>query len=66
MRSTTSAVTRPDQTPRRRPNDSRSDSHGAEVSLLRLYVLRLGYLVIAVGLALMKWPLFINHAGPGR
>jgi len=34
------------------------------VSLLRLYLLRLGYLVIAVGIALTKWPLIINHPVP--
>ena len=34
------------------------------MSLPRLYFLRLGYLVIAVGLALTKWPLIINHDRP--
>jgi hypothetical protein len=34
------------------------------VSLLRLYLLRFGYLVIAVGLAVTKWPLLITHDGP--
>jgi hypothetical protein len=34
------------------------------VSLPRLYLLRLGYLVVAVGLALTKWPLLINHDRP--
>jgi hypothetical protein len=34
------------------------------VSLPRLYLLRLGYLVVAVGLVLTKWPLLINHDVP--
>jgi hypothetical protein len=34
------------------------------VSLPRLYLLRLGYLVVAVGLAVTKWPLIINHVQP--
>src|SRR3954454_15749627 len=34
------------------------------VSLRRLYLLRAGYLVIAVGLALAKWPLLIDHPQP--
>jgi hypothetical protein len=36
----------------------------APVSLTRLYLLRLGYLVMAGGLALTKWPLLINHDSP--
>ena len=36
----------------------------AEVSLPRLYLLRFGYLVVAVGLAVRKWPLIVNHDGP--
>ena len=34
------------------------------VSLPRLYFLRLGYLVMAVGLALTKWPLLLDHPQP--
>ena len=33
-----------------------------EVSLFRLYVLRAGYLLIAVGLAATVWPIVINHS----
>ena len=64
MRSTTSAVTRPQSDTTPTANDSRSTPTGAEVSLRRLYALRLGYLVIAVGLAVVKWPLLINHPQP--
>ena len=35
-----------------------------QLSVRRLNILRLGYLVIAVGLFVTKWPLFINHDGP--
>jgi len=45
----------------------RNDRKGitlAQVSLTRLHLLRLGYLVMAVGLAVTKWPLLINHASP--
>ncbi len=63
MTSTTSASPRlPDASSR--PNDRKSTPTAAEVSLPRLYFLRLGYLVIAVGLALTKWPLIINHDRP--
>ena len=34
------------------------------MSLRRLYFLRLGYLVIAVGIALTKWPLLVDHPQP--
>ena len=34
------------------------------MSLPALYALRAGYLIIAVGLALIKWPLFLNHPEP--
>lgn len=37
---------------------------GAEVSLRRLYLLRFGYLVMAIGLTATKWPLIVNHQGP--
>jgi len=33
-----------------------------EVSLFRLYALRAGYLLIAVGLAATVWPIIINHS----
>ncbi|KIL38124.1 hypothetical protein SD70_28430 [Gordoniibacillus kamchatkensis] len=35
----------------------------SEVSLLRLYLLRGGYLLIVVGLGITKWPEFINRSG---
>jgi hypothetical protein len=63
MRSTTSASPRlPDTTPRQ--DDRNVRAAATSVSLPRLYLLRLGYLVVAVGLALTKWPLLINHDRP--
>ena len=35
-----------------------------EVSLPRVYLLRLGYLVMAVGLAVTKWPLLVDDSRP--
>jgi hypothetical protein len=64
MRSTTSASPRYQADSTARPNDPKSTPTAAEVSLPRLYFLRLGYLVVAVGLALTKWPLIINHDRP--
>ena len=43
---------------------NRSERAVPGISLPRLYFLRLGYLVMAVGLALTKWPLLINHDRP--
>jgi hypothetical protein len=63
MRSTTSAPPRlPDTTPRH--DDRNGTAAAASVSLPRLYLLRFGYLVVAVGLVLTKWPLLINHDVP--
>jgi hypothetical protein len=36
----------------------------AELSLPRLYALRVGYLVLGGGLALVKWPLFFHRDTP--
>jgi hypothetical protein len=62
MRSTTSASPRdlPDTTST--PN-ARTTS-APTVSLPRLYLLRFGYLLVAVGIAVTKWPLLINHDMP--
>ena len=38
--------------------------HPAEVSLPRLHLLRLGYLLVAVGTVLTKWPLLVDHPTP--
>ena len=63
MRSATSASPRlPDTTPRQ--DDRNRTAAAASVSLPRLYLLRVGYLVVAVGLALTKWPLLTNHDRP--
>jgi hypothetical protein len=63
MRSTTSASPRLPDTPPRQ-DDRNGTAAEATVPLPRLYFLRLGYLVIAVGLAVTKWPLLINHDVP--
>ena len=47
-------------------NDRKGTAALAAVSLTRLYLLRLGYLVMAAGLAVTKWPLIINHDRPLR
>jgi hypothetical protein len=66
---TTAPATNPADTTGRgnhpaRPNDVRSRRLAADVSLPRLYALRAAYLIIAVGLALVKWPTLINHPQP--
>lgn len=33
-----------------------------ELPLYRLHLMRIGYLVLGVGIAVMKWPLVIHHA----
>jgi hypothetical protein len=64
MRSTTSASSRdlPDTTATR--NDRKGTTTAPTVSLPRLYLLRFGYLLVAVGIAVTKWPLLINHDVP--
>jgi hypothetical protein len=63
MRSTTSAPPRlPDTMPRK--DDRNGTAAAASVSLPRLYLLRFGYFVVAVGLVRTKWPLLINHDVP--
>jgi hypothetical protein len=52
----------PDTTSRRK--DRKGTTDPATLSLPRLYFLRIGYLVMGVGLAVTKWPLVINHDGP--
>ena len=36
---------------------SAATTSGTDLSLTRLYLMRAGYLLMAVGLALVKWPL---------
>jgi hypothetical protein len=62
MRSTASATSRYPETASRRKH--RQHTAAATVSLPRLYFLRFGYIVVAVGLAVTKWPLIINHDRP--
>jgi hypothetical protein len=45
-------------------NDRRSTTAAATLSVRRLNVMRLGYLVMGVGLAVTKWPLLINRSEP--
>jgi len=45
-------------------HDRKGTTALAQVSLMRLYLLRLGYFVIAAGLVVTKWPLIINHNSP--
>ena len=64
MKSTTSAPPRNPANTTPKQNDPKSTIAASGVSLPRLYFLRLGYLVLAVGLAVTKWPLLINHDRP--
>jgi hypothetical protein len=42
----------------------RSRAAGAELPLYRLQLMRVGYLVLGLGLAVVKWPLLISHDDP--
>jgi hypothetical protein len=44
-----------------KPDPKSESSDAEEPSLLRLYLLRAGYLFMALGLALTRWPLLIGH-----
>ena len=59
----TTAPTEPGQLADTTPgsNDPKIGRATLGVSLPRLYLLRFGYLLIAVGLALTKWPLILDH-----
>jgi hypothetical protein len=66
---TTAPTNHPADAPARRNDTARRNETGtartaAGVSLRRLYALRAGYLIIAVGLVLVKWPLLIDHPQP--
>lgn len=41
-----------------------SRAGAAEVSLYRLHLMRVGYAVMGIGLAVVKWPLLVNHPEP--
>jgi len=66
---TTAPATNPADTTARRNETARREDPGSirpesGVSLPRLYALRAAYLIIAVGLALVKWPSLFNHPQP--
>ena len=64
MKSTTNTSTPDLEDTRPGRNDRQSTTAAARLSLRRLYFLRFGYLVMALGLAVTKWPLLIGHDGP--
>ena len=45
-------------------DDREGTTTAAQLSLTRLHLMRLGYLVMAVGLALTKWPLLVDGSRP--
>ncbi|HSK90840.1 MAG TPA: hypothetical protein VK875_05975 [Euzebyales bacterium] len=47
-----------------RADDRRSSTAAGTPSVRRLNVMRIGYLVMGVGLAMTKWPLLINRTAP--
>lgn len=58
-------------TPPQSPTDATSGRHdrkgvaaGATLSVRRLNVMRLGYLLMGAGLAVTKWPLLVNRSEP--
>lgn len=43
------------------PSQERGERPSSQLSLWQLNLLRVGYLVMGVGLAVRKWPLLVNH-----
>ena len=64
MKSTTNAVPVNLAGPTPGRNDRNGTTPAPILSLPRLYLLRVGYLVLAVGLVAAKWPSIISHDGP--
>jgi hypothetical protein len=46
------------------PTTSTAATTGTDLSLTRLHLMRAGYLLMGVGLALVKWPLPGAHTQP--
>ena len=61
--STNTAPSQHGESPSGRDGPSR-DRTTVGLSLPRLYALRFGYLVIAAGIALTRWPLLVHHPQP--
>ena len=47
-------------------NDRDSDTAAATLSVRRLNLMRLGYLVMGAGIAVTKWPLLLDRNEPRR
>ena len=60
----TSPTTETNVQPNNRKDDRKGTAALGRLSLPRLYLLRFGYLVMAVGISVKKWPLIANHDGP--
>jgi hypothetical protein len=45
-----------------RRTDSQDPAAAAQLSLPRIYLMRVGYLIMAAGLAVVKWPAIVHHA----
>jgi len=60
----TSPTTETNVQPNNRKDDRKGTAALGRLSLPRLYLLRFGYLVMAVGISVTKWPLIANHDGP--
>ena len=59
----TSPTTETNVQPNNRKDDRKGTAALGRLSLPRLYLLRFGYLVMAVGISVKKWPLIANHDG---
>jgi len=64
MRTTTTTSPRDLADTTSRANDRRSSTAAGTLSVRRLNVMRIGYLVVGVGLAVTKWPLLISRTEP--
>ena len=57
----TTVVTQPSPASRSTPDTRQEAVVGGRLALWQLNVLRIGYLVMGVGLAVIKWPLLLHH-----
>ena len=64
MKTTTVTARRPGALNASANNGKTKDAAAATLSLRRLNVIRIGYAVMGVGIAVRNWPLLVNRSEP--